>query len=50
MDFPPRRGVPTLAQPYGDIMSTVEIVVIIVAAFVVGFSVGRVFGLQRKVS
>lgn len=30
-------------------MSTLEIVVLVVAAFVVGFAAGRVTGLRRKV-
>lgn len=29
-------------------MSTLEIVVIVVAAFVIGFAAGRVSGLRRK--
>lgn len=48
MDFPTRRGLPAVAVTEGDSMSTVEIVVLVAAAFVLGFAVGRMVSLRRN--
>lgn len=49
MDIPARGNVFALASTAGDcIVSTLEIVVLVAAAFVVGFAAGRVTGLRHN--
>lgn len=48
MDFPPRGCVSTLAATPRDSMSTLEIVVLVAAALVVGFAAGRLSSLRKS--
>lgn len=48
MDFSTRRLLLEVASTNGDSLSTLEIVILVVAAFVVGFAAGRVLSLRRN--
>ena len=49
MDFSTSRRLFAVASTYGDCtVSTLEIVVLVAAAFVIGFAAGRVSGLRHN--